>query len=93
MKRRRLRTVMPAKPPAFNSPEGIRAAWYRQERLRLSRPALGEQLGLTSRTIENYEKMAKVPELYRLAVAALGAKLEFDWEKVRAAVGNSTITF
>lgn len=93
MKRRRLRLAVPAKQPRFNSREGERAAWFRQERLKLSRPALGEKLGLSSRTIENYEKMDHVPELYRLAVAALAGGLEFDWEQVRAKVGNSVVTF
>lgn len=89
----RLRIVVPAKQPSFNSPEGARAAWFRQERLKLSRPALGDKLGLSSRTIENYEKMVQVPEIYRLAIAALAGGLEFDWEQVKAKVGNSTVTF
>lgn len=92
-KHRRLRVAVPAKHPGPAAPEGQRAAWYRQEHLRLSRPALGERINLTPGTIARYEGMSKVPELYRLAIAALSADLRFDWHQVKATIGNSVVTF
>ena len=92
-KHRRLRRAVPVKHPGLSAPEGQRAAWYRENKMGLSRPALAERLRLTSGTIARYEGMPEVPETYRLAIAALAAGLEFDWYQVKATVGNSTVTF
>jgi len=60
-------------------PKGQLAAWWREHTMRLSRPALGEILGIDARTIERYEAKTTVPSLYRLACAALTQGLE-SWE-------------
>lgn len=92
-KLRRLRPTVPASPPRYNAPEGQRAAWWRENQAKLSRPALAEILGLTGQTIWRYEAMKEVPIGYKLACAALHAKIEFDWTAAKAKVGASTITF
>lgn len=95
MKRlRRVRNTVPTTAPRLGTPEGQRAAFWRESIMHLSRPALAELLGIKSnQTIERYEKMAKVPVEYRLACAALAARIEFDWTQAKAKVGGSTIIF
>ncbi len=89
---RRLRPTIARQPPA-DAPEGVRAAWHRETVLKLSRPALASLLGLTNQTIARYEASDEVPAPYRLACAALTAKLDFDWKRATANVMGATITF
>lgn len=89
---RRLRPTV-ARQPSMGSPEGVRAAFWRENVLRLSRPALGSLVGITNQTVAKFEGMAVVPVWYRLACAALTSGVAFDWEKATAQVGKSTITF
>lgn len=89
---RRLRPTIDRQ-PSLGAPEGTRAAWWRENVLKLSRPALADMLDLTSQTIAKFEGQAKVPIMYRLACSAIAGQIEFDWEKATAQVGVSTITF
>lgn len=80
MKRiRRLRPTTAAKLPNPKAPEGVKAAWWREHVMRLSRPALAERFGITSATVANYEAAETVPTMYRLACGALSAGVGFDW--------------
>jgi DNA-binding XRE family transcriptional regulator len=58
-------------PPAADSPEGYRAAWWRERILGYSRPQLAAAIGLHENTIADYENSATVPQQYSLACAAL----------------------
>lgn len=89
---RRLRPTI-TRQPSLGAPEGLRAAFWRETVLKLSRPALADLLGVQSQVVERYENADKVPERYRLACAALGAGLKFDWDKPTAQVGATTIAF
>jgi len=94
MKRiRRLRATVPAKYPGHSAPEGTRAAWWRTHVKKLSRPALGDLLGLTNQTVARYEAMQTVPPEYRLACAALAGRIEFDWHSAKAKIGETTVVF
>lgn len=59
----------------------------------LSRPQLAEILALTGQTIARYEAMDGVPLMYRLACAALTAKIEFDWRTARVHRSGVTLEF
>lgn len=91
---RRLRPTLPAEPPRPAAPEGQRAAYWREQTMRLSRPALAVILGIKStKTIAKYEGMDVVPLEYRLACAALMVGVEFDWFSAKVKVGKNTISF
>lgn len=91
---RRLRPTVPAAPPRHNAPEGHRAAFWREQIMRLSRPALAIILGIKStKTIAKYEGMAVVPLEYRLACASLMVGVEFDWFSAKVKVGKNEISF
>lgn len=92
-KLRRVRATVPAKYPGHSAFEGAKAAWWRSHVKKLSRPALGELLGLTNQTIARYEAMQTVPPEYKLACAALAGRIEFDWHSVKAKIGETMVTF
>lgn len=76
----RLRPTTSEEVPSPDAPEGMRAAWWREHRMGLSRPALADRLGINFQRIVRYEQMIVVPQLYRLACAAISADAEnFDW--------------
>lgn len=83
---RYLRLTTPDKLPK-NAPEGLRAAWWRERVLKMSRPELAKQLGMTPLAIFNIEtsQTAKVRDTYRLALAALSIGIMFDWKNIRIA--------
>ena len=90
----RVRRSVPAAAPRYNAPEGQRAAWWRENQMRLSRPALAERLGIKSnQTIGKFERMTEVPLWYRLACASIAANLKFDWQQASAKIRASEVTF
>lgn len=68
--RRLIRTVPTTKPPD-DAPEGRRAAWWRENVVKISRPVLAEHLGITIDTILRNENLEKIPRIYRLACASV----------------------
>jgi hypothetical protein len=71
MKSHRLKFTTEPIAPAADTPEGYRAAWWRERVLGYSRPQLADALGLHTTTIETYENSQTVPLQYGLACAAL----------------------
>jgi transcriptional regulator with XRE-family HTH domain len=79
--RLRARTNPLAQPPR-SSPEGLRARWWREHVMGMSRPQLAEALGIDDQRIYRYESARVVPPLYRLACAAYVMRpdsIGFDW--------------
>lgn len=76
---RRLRPTTPPEVPAADAPEGLRAAWWREHRMGLSRPELAERLRISPQTVTSYEGLDVVPQIYKLACAAIENDIAFDW--------------
>lgn len=77
---RRLR-VTTSQRPTGNAPEGLSAAWWRENVLGISRPALAELLEISAKTVKREETGERVSTEYRLACAALDAKLDqWSWK-------------
>lgn len=76
--RRRKRITLTEKPP-LDAAEGLKAHWWRENILAMSRPELAEALGIHQRTIERYEAMSEVPTIYRLACEALSRNNANNW--------------
>jgi DNA-binding XRE family transcriptional regulator len=74
-----VRFTTPEKFPGKTSPEGARAAWWRERVMEMSRPELALHLDITDQTIAAYEAMDKVPVMYRLACSAFAKVFRFDW--------------
>ena len=65
--------------PLQDAPEGLKAAWFRQNVLKVSRSELATWLDVSAKTIEREEAREAVSTLYRLACAALVENLH-DWQ-------------
>jgi hypothetical protein len=80
-------TAPPAPPPY--APEHVRARYWREHTMRLSRRELGEMLAMSESRIEDLERGTvrgderpidpASMQRYRLACAALTLGIEFDW--------------
>lgn len=80
---KRDRKVAPAKLPA-NAPEGMRAAWWRENVMRMSREKLAEALSakglnMSVGSIKRAEASPKVSQFYKLACAALVMPIDFEF--------------
>jgi hypothetical protein len=78
-----MRPATPPKPLPCSASEGLRARWWREHVMGMSRPQLAEALGIDDQRIYRYESARMVPPLYRLACAAFVMRpkesVEFDW--------------
>jgi hypothetical protein len=96
---RRPKKSGPTEPPGPDAPENLRAHWWRESVMELSRPALAEKIGRSVAYIEDMERGAQritgAPitdyTAYRMACAAVAAGLEFDWQTCRVRVGGAVI--
>lgn len=89
----RLRKTGPDQEPSADAPEGVRAHWWRENVLRMSRPQLADKIGRSVSYIESLELGTRPPEdftAYRLLCAAVWAGLEFDWRHCRARIGGAS---
>jgi hypothetical protein len=70
--------------PTDEMAEGLRAAWWRERVLEISRPKLAELLGVSAKTVTREEQRSRVSTEYRLACAALDAELAgWSWKSSR----------
>lgn len=79
--------------PAADAPEHVRARWWRENVVRLSRAALAEAIGYSPSIITDIERGANrgtgapidpaVMHRYRMACAALTVGASFDWTSCR----------
>lgn len=76
--------------PDKSEPEHVRARYWREQVVKMSRPALAEAIGYSVSTIGDMEagmnRITKKPiepaamKRYRLLCAAVGLDIEFDWD-------------
>lgn len=84
---RRTVTATHPRPPARTAPAHLRARWWREHKMGLTRAELAARIGLTESEIANYEaglrrQSGAAPDYarYRLLCAAVDAGLDgFDW--------------
>lgn len=67
-----------------DSPDHVKARWWRENVVKMSRPALGNALGYTSTAIYNIENNIrtndKSMQRYKMACAGLVSNPKFYWK-------------
>jgi len=86
--RRRPKRVMPKKRPRADSPEHVKAMWWRIYVLKVTREKLAELVGYSADAIKAYERGTNAEgeaigegawRRYRNACAAVAVGVKFDW--------------
>lgn len=99
-KTRRLKRTGSTERPVQDAPEHVKAKWWREEVMGLSRPALAEMIGRSVAYIEDMERGTQRPSgapitdytAYRAACASVAAGVEFDWMSCRVRIGGAVIS-